>query len=83
MEDLLADERPDQEAAFADQEDLGKRRMLLRAAPKALGERERRILIAWRLNDQPEPLESLRRSRSGPRLDGPVLVAGPVCAAAI
>ena len=58
-QDWLVDDSETQEAALADREELGKRRLLLRNAMKHLNDRERRILTARRLRDNPTTLEDL------------------------
>jgi RNA polymerase sigma-32 factor len=58
-QDWLVDERDDQETAFADREELGKRRKLLSKAMGALNDRERHILTERRLREEPTTLEDL------------------------
>jgi RNA polymerase sigma-32 factor len=58
-QDWLVDERDDQETAFADREELGKRRDLLTKAMSSLNERERHILTERRLREEPTTLEDL------------------------
>jgi RNA polymerase sigma-32 factor len=60
-QDWLVDERDDQETAFADREELGKRRDLLTKAMSSLNERERHILTERRLREEPATLEDLSR----------------------
>ena len=55
----LIDETTNQEATTAEQEEITGRKVLLPAALKALGERERQILIERRLKDSPLTLEVL------------------------
>ena len=58
-QDWLADDTPDQEARLADSEELQERQTLLTAALDELTERERDILHARRLRDEPVTLEDL------------------------
>ncbi len=58
-QDWLVDEQESQEVRLADQEELGKRRVLLHNAMQHLNDRERRILTARRLRDNPTTLEDL------------------------
>jgi len=58
-QDWLVDDTEDQESVLADSEELGKRRVLLINAMKALNERERHILEQRRLRDNPTTLEDL------------------------
>ncbi len=58
-QDWLADDELDQETRLAESEELGERKALLNAALGELSEREREIIIARRLQDDPETLESL------------------------
>jgi RNA polymerase sigma-32 factor len=58
-QDWLVDEKPSQETALADSEELGKRRRLLTKAMTGLSERERHILEERRLKDEPATLEDL------------------------
>jgi len=58
-QDLLSDERPNQESRFADAQELGSRQAILREALGGLGERDREILVARRLRDEPMTLEEL------------------------
>ena len=58
-QDWLVDDSESQEIRLADQEELTKRRALLRDAMKGLNERERHILTERRLRDNPTTLEEL------------------------
>jgi RNA polymerase sigma-32 factor len=58
-QDWLVDERDNQEVAFADNEEMSKRRQLLERAMSGLNERERLILAERRLRDDPTTLEDL------------------------
>jgi len=58
-QDWLADEDLDQETKLAESEELGERKALLSSALGELSEREREIIIARRLQDEPETLEAL------------------------
>jgi RNA polymerase sigma-32 factor len=58
-QDWLADERETQESALAEREELSGRQALLPSALKTLNGRERYILIARRLKDEPATLEEL------------------------
>ena len=58
-QDWLVDETENQEIGLAEREELGKRQGLLRDAMKTLNDRERRILTARRLEDEPITLEDL------------------------
>ncbi len=58
-QDWLVDETDDQEKKLSERQELGVRRDLLRAAMAHLNERERDILVARRLTDQPSTLEDL------------------------
>jgi len=58
-QDWLVDETDDQETRLSERQELGVRRDLLRDAMKHLNERERDILVARRLSDQPTTLEDL------------------------
>jgi len=57
--DLLEDETPDQESAVIEADEMEKRRALMVDAMQGLNERERRILTARRLQDEPLTLEDL------------------------
>ncbi len=58
-QDWLVDDSESQEIQLADQEELTKRRALLRDAMKGLNDRERHILTERRLRDNPTTLEEL------------------------
>jgi len=60
-QDWLVDETADQETTLADQEELGERQELLSLALAELNERERRILTARRLKEEPTTLDDLSR----------------------
>jgi RNA polymerase sigma-32 factor len=63
-QDWLVDETDDQETILSDREELGLRRDLLRDAMTHLTERERDILSARRLRDEPATLEDLSEKYS-------------------
>ncbi|HEY5226859.1 MAG TPA: RNA polymerase sigma factor RpoH [Methylovirgula sp.] len=58
-QDWLADDTLDQETRLAEAEELGERHDLLRSAMGGLSERERDIIEARRLRDEPATLEEL------------------------
>jgi RNA polymerase sigma-32 factor len=58
-QDWLADDTADQETRLAEREEMGDRHELLMGAMKDLTERERDILQARRLQDEPATLEEL------------------------
>ena len=58
-QDWLVDESDNQEIRMAEDEELGKRQHLLNNAMNTLNDRERRILTARRLQDEPTTLEDL------------------------
>ncbi|HVV27456.1 MAG TPA: RNA polymerase sigma factor RpoH [Rhizomicrobium sp.] len=58
-QDWLADETADQETRLAEREEMGDRHELLMDAMKTLTERERDIIQARRLQDEPVTLEEL------------------------
>jgi len=58
-QDWLADEAPDQESQYAENEELAQRRSFLTDAMQNLNERERRIFEARRLSEDPMTLEDL------------------------
>jgi RNA polymerase sigma-32 factor len=60
-QDWLTDDSLDQETQLAQSEELEERRALLTAALGELGEREREIIIARRLEDNPQTLEELSK----------------------
>jgi RNA polymerase sigma-32 factor len=63
-QDWLADDTLDQESRLADSEERGERHELLAAAMGELSERERDILEARRLRDEPATLEELSQKYS-------------------
>jgi RNA polymerase sigma-32 factor len=58
-QDWLVDDSDNQEIRLVESEQLGKRQNLLKDAMGALNDRERRILTARRLQDEPTTLEDL------------------------
>ncbi len=58
-QDWLVDDKPSQEVALAEHEELTKRRKLLTQAMTQLNDRERHILTERRLKDDPTTLEDL------------------------
>ena len=60
-QDWLADDTLDQESRLAEAEELGERHELLEAALGELSDRERDIIKARRLRDEPATLEDLSR----------------------
>jgi RNA polymerase sigma-32 factor len=58
-QDMLVDERQDQESVVADASELAWRRELFEEGMKVLNERERHILFERRLKDEPMTLEDL------------------------
>src|SRR5580692_3537412 len=58
-QDWLEDDTLDQETAFANAEEMDERRGLLASAMSVLTDREREIIEARRLRDEPETLEDL------------------------
>jgi RNA polymerase sigma-32 factor len=58
-QDWLVDDSANQEVRLAESEELGKRQTLLNDAMQGLNDRERRILSARRLQDEPITLEDL------------------------
>jgi RNA polymerase sigma-32 factor len=58
-QDWLADDSPDQAETFAEREEFSARMGLLETAMQTLGDRERDILTARRLKDEPITLEDL------------------------
>lgn len=58
-QDWLVDETESQEIALAEQDESSKRRVLLKEALAQLNERERTILVARRLAEEPQTLEDL------------------------
>lgn len=61
-QDLLADERPDQETTLADSEERHRRQQFLKLGLGVLDDRERQILVARRLRDEPLTLEELSQT---------------------
>jgi len=57
--DLLEDETPDQESAVIEADEMSKRRILMNEAMQILKDRERHILTARRLREDPLTLEEL------------------------
>ncbi|AWK85586.1 RNA polymerase sigma factor RpoH [Azospirillum thermophilum] len=62
--ELLADERPTQDAMLAEADELALRRRLVGQALERLDDRERRILFERRLKDDPSTLEALSQQFS-------------------
>jgi RNA polymerase sigma-32 factor len=60
-QDWLVDESPNQETILAEQEEKGDRSELLAEGMNALNDRERRILTARRLQEEPATLEDLSK----------------------
>lgn len=60
-EERVVDETADQETSFAEREQAGRRRRLLRRALDVLDQREHAIFVSRRLRDQPLTLEVLAR----------------------
>ncbi len=60
-QDWLVDDSPNQEAILAEQEEKSDRSELLAEGMKALNERERHILTARRLKEEPATLEDLSK----------------------
>jgi len=58
-QDLLADERPDQENLLAQSEERKRRQHFLKLGLDVLDDRERQILVARRLREEPLTLEEL------------------------
>ena len=58
-QDWLVDDSDNQETVLADQEEMAERRKMLVDAMKVLNERERQILAARRLEEEPKTLEDL------------------------
>jgi RNA polymerase sigma-32 factor len=58
-QDWLADDTMDQETRLAEREEMGDRHQLLEGAMKDLTDREREIIRARRLQDEPSTLEEL------------------------
>jgi RNA polymerase sigma-32 factor len=60
-QDWLVDKEMDQELKFAHKEEMGQRKDLLKDSIKILNDREKEILYARRLNDEPTTLENLSK----------------------
>ena len=60
-QDWVVDNDMDQELKFAQQEEMEQRKDLLQDSIKILNDREKQILYARRLNDEPETLEDLSK----------------------
>ena len=60
-QDWVVDKEMDQELRFAQQEEMGQRKDLLQDSIKILNEREKEILYARRLTDEPLTLEDLSK----------------------
>ena len=60
-QDWVVDKEMDQELRFAQQEEMGQRKDLLQDSLKILNEREKDILYARRLTDEPLTLENLSK----------------------
>ena len=60
-QDWLADKQMDQELKLAQKEEMEQRKDLLKDSIKILNEREKEILYARRLNDEPTTLEELSK----------------------
>jgi RNA polymerase sigma-32 factor len=60
-QDLLVDQRPDQESILVDGSELASRRRLLALGMEKLNDRERRILVERRMKDEPATLEELSK----------------------
>ena len=60
-QDWLVDKEMDQELKFAHKEEMGQRKDLLTNSIKILNDREKEILYARRLNDEPTTLENLSK----------------------
>ena len=60
-QDWVVDKEMDQELRFAQQEEMGQRKDLLQDSLKILNEREKEILYARRLTDEPLTLENLSK----------------------
>ena len=58
-QDWLVDDSDDQETILADQEEMDERRKMLIEAMDVLNERERKIIAARRLQEEPQTLEEL------------------------
>jgi len=60
-QDLLVDQRPDQESIVIDADELASRRQLLALGMEKLNDRERRILVERRMKEEPATLEELSK----------------------
>jgi len=60
-QDWVVDKEMDQELRFSQQEEMGQRKDLLQDSLKILNEREKEILYARRLTDEPLTLENLSK----------------------
>ena len=60
-QDWLVDKEMDQELKFAHKEEMDQRKCLLKDSIKILNDREKEILYARRLNDEPTTLEDLSK----------------------
>ena len=60
-QDWLVDKEMDQELKFAQEEEMNQRKDLLKDSIKILNDREKEILYARRLNDEPTTLENLSK----------------------
>ena len=60
-QDWIADKEMDQELKFAQKEEMDQRKDLLKDSIKILNDREKEILFARRLNDEPTTLENLSK----------------------
>ena len=60
-QDWIADKEMDQELKFAQKEEMDQRKDLLKDSIKILNDREKEILYARRLNDEPTTLEDLSK----------------------
>jgi len=60
-QDLLVDQRPDQESIVVDADELASRRRLLAFGMEKLNDRERRILVERRMREEPATLEDLSK----------------------
>ena len=58
-QDWLVDETDNQEIALAERQESSRRKVMLKDAMESLNERERKILVARRLQDEPVTLEDL------------------------
>ena len=58
-QDWLVDDSDNQETILADQEEMNERRKMLIEAMDVLNERERKVLAARRLQEEPQTLEQL------------------------